>query len=55
MPANLRFLLSLENTKMVVLQKQGDLHIYATPHPTKKNKQTARLEAEHVTEALAAR
>ncbi len=48
---NLRFLLSLGNTKMVVLQDENDLHIY-TNQPTAKSRKQHTIAAEHVTEAL---
>ena len=48
---NLRFLLSLGSTKIVVLQQNEDLQVY-TNCPTAKvgNKET--VAPEHVTEAL---
>lgn len=49
---NLRFLLSLDGTKMVVLQDENDVHIFANT-PTKKSIRTANVVAEHLTEALA--
>ena len=50
--SNLRFLLSLGATKMVVLQDEESLHIYANEPRAKTNRKSALL-AEHVTEALA--
>lgn len=50
-PTNLRFLLSLGNTKMVILQDETDLHIYTNQPATKVHKKGA-IAAEHVTEAL---
>ena len=50
---NLRFLLSLGNTKMVVLKEADHLHIYSN-----QSENTARKEAiatERVTEALLAK
>lgn len=49
--ANLRFLLSLGDTKMVVLQNEADLHIYTNQTAAKSRKQNPII-AEHVTEAL---
>ena len=48
--AHLRFLLSLGNTKMVVLSDENDLHIYSN----QDGKSTRRnvITSEHVTEAL---
>ena len=48
---NLRFLLSLGDTKMVILQDKEDLHIYtnqAANSPRRKN----MITAEHVSEAI---
>lgn len=54
MATNLRFLLSLGGTKIVVLQDENDLHIYSTPQ--KENKHTASgIAVEHVSEALSAK
>lgn len=50
-PSNLRFLLSLGGTKMVVLQDENDLHIYTNQTAAKSRKQHP-IAAEHVTEAL---
>lgn len=50
-PSNLRFLLSLGGTKMVVLQDENDLHIYSNQTAAKSRKQHP-IAAEHVTEAL---
>ncbi len=50
-PTNLRFLLSLGGTKMIVLQDENDLHIY-TNQPTAKSRKQNTIAAEHVTEAL---
>lgn len=49
--SNLRFLLSLGSTKMVVLQDENDLHVY-TSKPCAKNSQKVTVAPEHVTEAL---
>ena len=49
--SNLRFLLSLGGTKMVVLQDEDDLHIY-TNQTASKSLKKATIAAEHVTEAL---
>ena len=49
--SNLRFLLSLGGTKMVVLQDEDDLHIYTNQTASKSHKK-ATIAAEHVTEAL---
>ena len=48
-PSHLRFLLSLGNTKIVVLNDEQDLHIYGNQPVTAKGP----ITAEHVTEALA--
>lgn len=48
---NLRFLLSLGDTKMVILQNEENLHIY-TNQPTAKSRKQNIIAAEHVTEAL---
>lgn len=48
---NLRFLLSLGGTKMVILQDENDLHIY-TNAPADKSRNRSTIAAEHVTEAL---
>ena len=48
---NLRFLLSLGATKMVVLQDEDDLHVY-TSKPSAKTRQKDTVAPEHVTEAL---
>ena len=48
---NLRFLLSLGATKMVVLQDEDDLHIY-TNKSSAKVRQKGTVAPEHVTEAL---
>ena len=53
-PTNLRFLLSLGGTKMVVLQDEEDLHIY-TNQPAKAPGKTNTITAEHVSEAIAAK
>ena len=46
---NLRFLLALGNTKMVVLKDEEDLHIYTN----KTSRKTAQpIAVEHITEAL---
>ncbi len=49
---NLRFLLALGNTKIVVLEDQENLHIYS--NKTDKNQKTA-VAAERLTEALTLR
>jgi hypothetical protein len=46
----LRFLLSLGNTKMVVLSENDDLKIYS--NHTGKSSQKRKIVAERVTEAL---
>lgn len=46
---NLRFLLALGNTKVVVLKEENDLHIYSNT-PEKPLKGT--IAAERLTEAL---
>ena len=51
---NLRFLLSLGDTKMVVLQDEQDLHIYSN-QTTCKSRNRSTIAAEHVTEALVAK
>ena len=52
--SNLRFLLSLGGTKMVVLQNEEDLRVYTNRTATKSHhKQT--IAAEHVTEAILAK
>ena len=48
---NLRFLLSLGSTKMVVLQDENDLHVY-TNCPTAKVGRKETVAPEHVAEAL---
>lgn len=48
---NLRFLLSLGATKMVVLQDENDLHVY-TSKTSSKARQKGTVAPEHVTEAL---
>lgn len=49
-PTQLRFLLSLGNTKMIVLNTADDLHVYSNYTSQPANKCT--IAAEHVTEAL---
>ena len=49
---NLRFLLSLGGTKMVILQQDNDLQIYSNQTNTSKIDRKATVTAEHVTEAL---
>lgn len=49
---NLRFLLALGNTKIVVLKDQDNLHIYSN-QPDKRQKKT--VAAERLTEALTPR
>ena len=49
---NLRFLLSLGDTKMVVLQDENDLHFFSNTPAQKGSRSTSRM-AQHVTEALA--
>lgn len=46
---NLRFLLALGNTKMVVLKDETDLHVYTNKF-SKSTKQP--IAVEHITEAL---
>jgi len=48
---NLRFLLSLGGTKMVVLQDESDLHIYSN-QPVTKSRNKDAIAVEHVTEAI---
>ncbi len=48
--SNLRFLLSLGNTKMVVLKDENDLHIYT--NQLDKTKRKEAIATERVTEAL---
>lgn len=50
-PTNLRFLLALGNTKIVVLQDESDLHIYSKTH-AKSPRNKAAIVPEHVAEAL---
>lgn len=50
---NLRFLLSLGNTKMVILKDENDLHIYSN-QPSKTTRKEA-IATERVTEALLAK
>ena len=47
---NLRFLLSLGNTKMVILQDTENMHIYSSP--TTGQKSRSLVTAEHVAAAL---
>ncbi len=47
---NLRFLLSLGNTKMVILQDTENMHIYSSP--TTGQESRSRVTAEHVAAAL---
>lgn len=48
---NLRFLLSLGSTKMVILQDEEDVHVYTNQRaPLSRH---ATVTAEHVAEALA--
>ena len=49
-PPHLRFLLSLEDTKMVVLSTQDKLHIYSNHHAQPTRRET--FTSEHITEAL---
>ena len=49
-PTNLRFLLSLGSTKIVVLQNENDLHVYT--RPASRTAGSCDVVAEHVTEAL---
>lgn len=51
-PANLRFLLSLGSTKIVVLQDENDLHVYSKKH-AKTTHRNAFIEPEHVVQAIA--
>lgn len=48
---NLRFLLALGNTKIVVLQDATDLHVYSKTHD-KTSHQKGSIVPEHVAEAL---
>ena len=48
---NLRFLLALGNTKIVVLQDENDLHIYSKTH-TKTPRNQTTIVPEHVAEAF---
>lgn len=50
-PTNLRFLLALGSTKIVVLQDDNDLQIYSKTHP-KTSRKKASIVPEHVAEAL---
>ena len=50
---NLRFLLSLGNTKMVILKDENDLHIYR--NQPNKTSQKESIATERVTEALLAK
>lgn len=50
-PTNLRFLLALGNTKIVVLQNEDDLHVYSKNH-TKAMYNKTPIVPEHVAEAL---
>ncbi len=47
---HLRFLLSLGSTKMVVLSKENDLHIYSNPDTDPSHRSTTVRE--HVSQAL---
>lgn len=51
-PANLRFLLALGSTKIVVLQDENDLHVYSKKQ-AKSIHQNATIEPEHVVQAIA--
>ena len=53
-PANLRFLLALGSTKIVVLQDENDLHVYSKAQE-KISHQKAPIVPEHVAEALASK
>ena len=48
--SNLRFLLSLGNTKMIVLRDENDLYIYADQ--SKKADPKSTIKAQRITEAL---
>ena len=48
---NLRFLLALGNTKIVVLKEQGDLQVYSSPAVARKK----QVAAERLADALALR
>ena len=50
-PANLRFLLALGSTKIVVLQDENDLHVYSKKH-AKSSHRTASIAPEHVAQAI---
>lgn len=51
-PTNLRFLLSLGSTKMVVLQDEEDVHIYSNQVENVSRKKSA-ITVEHISEAIA--
>ena len=51
---NLRFLLSLGSTKMVILQDEKDFHIYTNQNASFPRQRTI-VTAEHVAEALASK
>jgi len=48
---NLRFLLALGSTKIVVLQDENDLHVYSKAQDKTSHQKTA-ITPEHVAEAL---
>lgn len=48
---NLRFLLSLGSTKVVVLQDEEDLHVYSKQHKP-RSMQQAPIVPEHIAEAI---
>ncbi len=54
-PSNLRFLLSLGGTKMVVLQDEDDLRVYTNRTAAKSCSKKETIAAEHVTEAILAK
>ena len=53
-PTNLRFLLSLGNTKMVILQDEEDVHIYSNQSADASHKKNA-ITVEHVSEVIASK
>ena len=54
-PTNLRFLLSLGGTKMVVLQDEEDLRVYTNRTTAKPRNKKETIAPEHVTEAILAK
>ena len=53
-PTNLRFLLSLGNTKMVILQDEEDVHIYSN-QPADDTRKKNAITVEHVSEVIASK